>query len=323
MSRPFTFAITPPPVAGDLRRWRDDVRGIEEAGIDTVVVADHFTAGWDVEPIVTLTAIAAATTTLRLQTGVLGVDYRHPVLVHRMAATLDIVSEGRLTLGLGAGWLTSDYESAGLPLDPPGRRIARLEEAVQVIKGLFGPEPVNHRGPNYTITNLVGVPEAVQRPHPPIFMGGGSPKVLRLAGREADIVGIVPSLRAGHLGEGAVRDLARASVEEKVSWIRQGMEASGRTLDDVTLEMNHWLVRVTKTTADADALIERTAAANEVPPELLRDSPGVLVGTVAQLVDVLEERRASLGISYIQLDAGMPPRDATALFPLVAALKGR
>lgn len=330
MTQPFTFAITAPAMADDLRRWRDDLRTIEDAGFDSVVVTDHFTGGWDVEPMVTLTAIANVTSALRLQTGVLGVDYRHPVLVHRMAATLDVVSEGRLILGLGAGWLTSDYESAGLTLDQPGLRIARLEEAVHVIKGLFKQEPLNHDGANYTITNLVGAPDSVQRPHPPIFLGGGSPKVLRLAGREADIVGIVPSLRAGHLGEGSVKDLSLESVEEKVSWIQDGIAASGRTPDDVTLEMNHWLVRITKTTGEGDAVIERTAAANNVTPDLLRNSPGVLVGTVEQLVDILEERRASLGISYIQLDAGMPPRDAasqaratSALFPLVAALKGR
>src|SRR5206468_2895908 len=185
-------------------------------GFDTVVVADHFTEGWDIEPMVALTAAATVTERLRLQTGVLGNDYRHPVLVHRMAATLDVVSGGRFTLGLGAGWLRSDYEAAGIAFDAPGVRITRLEEAVKVIKALFGPDPVHHEGEHYRICGLVGTPAAVQQPRPPFVLGGGSPRVLRLAGREADIVSIVASLRAGAIGDGAVADLAEEKVDEKV-----------------------------------------------------------------------------------------------------------
>ena len=319
---PFRFSITAPPVGESVPRWRDELRRMEDAGFHAVVVADHFTGGWDVEPMVLLTAAAMATTTLRVQTGVLGVDYRHPVLVHRMAATLDQLSGGRLILGLGAGWLTSDYEAAGLPFDPPGDRVARLEEAVAVLKGLFGPKPLHHVGRDYRIDGLHGVPECVQQPHPPFFLGGGSPRVLRLAGREADVVGIVPSLRAGSVGSHGVRDLSRERVVEKLGWVREGIGAAGRDEGDVVLEMNHWLVRVTATEADADALLERVAATHDVAPQLLRDSPGVLVGPVGRLVDVLEERRATLGLSYLQLDAGFPPKDVPSLVPLVERLTG-
>lgn len=319
---PFRFSVTAPPIGGSIELWRDDLRQLEDGGFHAIVVADHFTGGWDVEPMVVLSAAAMATSTLRLQTGVLGVDYRHPVLVHRMAATLDRLSGGRLILGLGAGWLASDYEAAGIPLDPPGQRVDRLEEAVDVLKGLFGPKPVHHEGRNYRIDGLQGVPEAVQRPHPPFFLGGGSPRVLRLAGREADVVGIVASLRAGALGSHAVTDLSRERVVEKLRWVREGLAAAGRDESDIVLEMNHWLVRVTATEAEADAVLNRVAATHHVTSDLLRDSPGVLVGTVDRLVDVLEERRESLGFSFIQLDAGFPPKDVAALLPLVDRLAG-
>ncbi len=314
------FSVSVPAWDGSLDAWQRDLRRLEDAGFHAVVAADHFTAGWETEPLVTLTAAALSTTRLRVQTGVLGNDYRHPVLVHRAAATLDALSGGRLTLGLGAGWLASDYESAGIPLDAPGTRVERLEEAVAVIKGLFRSQPLQHEGRYYRIDGLRGVPAAVQRPHPPLFLGGGSPRVLRLAGREADIVGIVASLRAGTLGRDSVVDLSRDSVEQKLGWVREGIAASGRSPEDVTIEINHWLVRVTGTEAEADTLLEKLAGRYDVDPQILRESPAVLVGTVAQLVDVVAARHEQLGISYFQLDAGFPPADVESLFPLLEAL---
>jgi probable F420-dependent oxidoreductase len=313
-------SISLPPWRGSLDAWQADVRRIEAAGFDAVVAADHFTQGWDVEPMVILTAAALATSTLRVRTGVLGNDYRHPVLVHRSAATLDALSGGRLVLGLGAGWLTSDYEAAGIPLDPPGTRIERLEEAVAVIKGLFRPEPLQFTGTHYVIDGLRGMPAAAQQPHPPIFLGGGSPRVLRLAGREADVVGIVASLRSGALGSSQVVDLASTSVDEKIGWIHEGIVASGRDVGDVTLEINCWLVRVTATESEADDYLARVAAKHGVEADLLRTSPAVLVGTVPRLVDAIGERHDRLGISEFQLDAGFHPPNPESLFPLVEAL---
>lgn len=315
MTAPIRFSVSMPAWRGSLPEWQDELRRIEGNGFHAVAAADHFTEGWDIEPMVALTAAALSTSTLRVQTGVLGNDYRHPVLVHRMAATLDAVSGGRFILGLGAGWLTSDYEAAGIPFDTPGVRIARLEEAIAVIKGLFGDSPFSFAGEHYTITDLTGAPAPVQQPHPPLFLGGGSPRVLRLAGREADIVGIVASLKEGTLGRHQVVDLARESVEQKLGWVREG--AGGR---DVTIEINHWLVRVTDTEAEADALLGKVAARNDVTVELLRDSPGVLVGTLDRLVDTIVERHETLGISYFQLDAGFPPADLASLLPLVGKL---
>jgi probable F420-dependent oxidoreductase len=318
---PFRFAVSAPALT-TRTAWLDEVRRIEAAGFDTIVVADHFTEGWTSEPMVALAAAATATSTLRVQTGVLGNDYRHPVLVHRMAATLDVLSDGRFTLGIGAGWLTSDYEAAGIPLDPAGVRIERLEEAVGLVKALFLGEPVHHVGRHYRVEGLVGLPEPVQRPHPPILLGGGSPRVLRLAGREADIVSIVASLRAGALGTHAVTDLGAELVDQKVAWVREGMAQAGRSGGDVTLSTNHWLVRVTDSADDADAFLERVAGRHGVDPALLRSSPAVLVGTTERLADLLVERRERFGFSHLQLDAGFAPADVGALFPLVARLSG-
>ena len=173
---PFRFAATMPAPEPPLADWHAQLRHLEDLGLSSVVAADHFTGGYSFEPMVALTAAAAATTRLRLQTGVLGNDYRHPVLVHRMAALLDVVSDGRLVLGLGAGWMISDYEAAGIALDPPGERVDRLAEALTVIKGLFGPEPFDFTGEHYALRELDGLPKPVQHPHPPLFVGGGSPR---------------------------------------------------------------------------------------------------------------------------------------------------
>jgi probable F420-dependent oxidoreductase len=319
---PFRFTATMPPPTQPLAAWHAELRHLEDVGLSAVVAADHFTGGYAFEPMVALTAAAACTTRLRLQTGVLGNDYRHPVLVHRMAALLDVVSDGRLVLGLGAGWMTSDYDAAGIELDPPGVRVSRFAEALHVVKGLFADQPFDFAGKYYTIAGLDGLPKSVQRPHPPLFVGGGSPRVLRLAGQEADIIGINASLRAGELGAHAVRDLSRERVAEKIGWVRAGADAAGREFAALELEMNHWLARVTPTAAAARDLLERIASRQGVDAELLAESPSVLVGTESQIVDALRAGREELGISNIQLDAGFPTPDLDAFAPVIADLAG-
>jgi probable F420-dependent oxidoreductase len=320
--RPFRFAVSVPNVSISVEEWAAQLRRIEEIGVDTIVAPDHFTQGYELEPFVALTAAAQLTSRIRLQTGVLGNDYRHPVLVHRMGAMLDVLSGGRLTIGLGAGWMVSDYEAAGIVYDGPGVRIDRLREAVKVIKGLFGREPFRFDGAYYTIRDLAGRPESVQEPRPPIFLGGGSPRVLRLAGAEADIVGIVASLRAGELGRHAVVDLSLDEVTRKIEWIKEGATLTGRRLDDIELEINNWLVRITATESEAEEFLRRTALRFDVEESLLRSSPAVLVGTVAACADKLIEQRERLGISFVQLDAGFAPRDLDSFVPLIDRLAG-
>ncbi len=303
--------------------WRAGMRQLEDMGFDAVVMPDHFTQGWGIDPLVALAAAAMCTTRLRLATGVLGNDYRHPVQAHRMAATVDVVSGGRLVLGLGAGWLASDYEAAGIQMDPPQVRISRLAETVRIIKGLFGPEPLDFMGEHYRVRHLTGRPAAVQQPHPPIMLGGGRPLALRLAGREADIAGINTSTAAGHSGTHSIVDFAADSVARKVTWVHEGLRAAGRSSDDIEIHILHWLVRVTASQQEAAEFVERVAARNGVHPELLTASPSVLVGTVDQIVETLLERRETYGFSIIQLDAGFALPRLADIAPVIERLGGR
>jgi probable F420-dependent oxidoreductase len=314
------LAVTPFLDVESPDAWRDQLRRIEDAGVSTIVLADHFTEQWSIEPLTALAAAAMCTSRVRLQTGVLSNDYRHPVLTHRSAALIDVLSAGRLTLGMGAGWLRSDYDGAGLTMDSPGTRLDRLREAILLIKGLFGDEPVHFAGRFYTINGLMGRPSPVQRPHPPIFVGGGGPRALHLAGSIADIIGVNASLRAGALGPDAVHDLLAARVREKVEWVHEGAAAAGRSPDEYELEMNLWLVRVTATQQEGDDFLERVASRYEIAPAVLADSPSVLVGPMSACADVLLERREIYGITQWQLDAGMSVPDPAVVGELIARL---
>ena len=321
MVHAFEFNVSAPTKIESLKVWVDQIRRIEDMGFASVIMADHFTDGYDLEPMVALTAAAGATKTLRLQTGVLGNDYRHPVLTARMAASLDVISEGRFTLGLGAGWMISDYEAAGIQLDSAGVRVSRFNEAVQVIRGLLAGGRFAFSGEYYTV-DLELLPHCVQKPLP-LFIGGGSPRVLGVAGKNAQVVGVLASLAAGKIGPDAILDQSSARVKEKIGWVRDAAESVGRSLNDIHLEMNHWLVRVTKTQQEADDFLAKVASRNGVDVAYLRDSPAVLVGTTQGLVETLQMRRETIGISCIQLDAGFAPADLESLQPLVAALAGK
>ena len=322
--RPFRFSANVPTTLQPVPAWQDALRQIEDAGFDTVAVADHFTGGYSLEPMVALTAAAMCTSRLRLQTAVLGNDYRHPVLVHRMAATLDVLSGGRVELGLGAGWMTSDYEAAGLALDPPGRRIDRLEESIKILKGLFGKEPFSFAGKAYSVHALDGQPKPVQAPHPPLLIGGGGRRMLRIAGREADIVGVNANLKAGTVGTESIHDVSHEGMAAKVGWVREGAQNAGRSVDEIELSMAQWLLHVTSSATEATGVLEKIGARVGIDPQWLEAAPGVLVGSVGRCVEKLEELRDRYSISYIQVDAG--PRSTNsiaAVAPVVAQLAGR
>src|SRR5690349_2281509 len=149
VTRPFRFIAPMPRLREPVGAWLDSIRRIEDLGFSSVAISDHFTQGWVMDPIVAMTAAVQATERLRVLSLVLGNDYRHPVMVHKAFANLDVISGGRVELGLGAGWRESDYEAAGLPFDRPGVRLARLEESLQVIIGLFGDDPFSFQGGQY------------------------------------------------------------------------------------------------------------------------------------------------------------------------------
>jgi probable F420-dependent oxidoreductase len=320
--RPFRFTAQVPDLSGSVAEWRDAIRRVEDMGFSTLALADHFTGGYTMEPLTTLAAASAATS-LRLQTAVLGVDYRHPVLLHRMVATLDAVSNGRVELGIGAGWMRSDYDAAGMTMDRPGVRIERLEETVTVFKLLCGDEAVTFKGEHVTIDGLVGVPAVVQRPHPPILIGGGGERMLRLAGRQGDIVGINANLAAGDIGAHSVLDVSWEKMAEKVEWARHGAKQSGRRFDEIELSMAQWLLHINDSKSECDAVLDKLAGRVGVDRAWLEAAPGVLVGSVGRVVEKLYELRERLGISYVQVHAGPRGIDLEPVAPVIAALAGK
>src|SRR5713226_312274 len=187
------------------RGWRR--RGVWRNSAMPLLLRDHFlpgTFGDQFAPLSALMAAAMMTSTLRLGSMVFDNDYRHPVVLGKEVATLDVLSGGRFEFGLGAGWMGSEYAQVGLPFDAPGTRIDRFEEALRIFKGLFAAEPLTFTGKHYTITGMHGFPKPLQQPYPPILIGAGGRRMLAIAAREADIVGIM----AGPLtaGEPTVND---------------------------------------------------------------------------------------------------------------------
>jgi probable F420-dependent oxidoreductase len=274
------------------REWVEQARKIEDLGYSTLFMPDHF-AETPFAPMAALPFAAAATTTLRIGMLVLGNDYKHPAVVAKEAATLDVLSEGRLEFGLGAGWMTADYEQLGLTYDRPGVRIERLAEALAVVKGAWGDGPFDFKGEHYTITAYDGLPNPVQQPRPPILVGGGGEKLLRLAGREADIVGINPILHAGVIGAEAARNTIGDATARKIGWVREG---AGERFDDIELQIRYFVASITD---DPRALAEALAPGFGITPDEAMSSGAVLAGSVDEVCDTLVARREEWGVSYV------------------------
>lgn len=309
--QPFEFGIqcsTPPEVTA--AGWRDLTRRIEDLGYHRLTVSDHLDD--QLGPIAALMAAAAATSTIRVGALVFSNDHRHPAVLAKEAATLDVLSDGRFELGLGAGWMASDYDPVGIEMDRAGVRIDRLEESVRIIRGLLSGEPVHHDGDHYRISGLVGTPRPVQDPLP-ILIGGGGPRVLALAARHADIVGLNPVLRHGLVDPAAGASATAEATERKIGWIR---EAAGDRFDDITL---HTRIHLAVVTNDRVGVAEQLAAGFGLTLEEALGTPHALCGTVEQIAEDLLERRERFGISSIGL--GLESLDAMA--PVVELLAGR
>jgi probable F420-dependent oxidoreductase len=285
---------------------------LEDLGYSTFFVPDHF-VDHPLAPIPTMAAVAAATETLRVGTLVLGNDYKHPAVVATEMATIDLISNGRLEVGLGAGWMTADYEKAGFPLDRAGIRIERLDESIDVLKGLFADGPFSYAGKHYTITELDGMPKPVQRPHPPIIIGGGGKKVLSLAGRQADIVGINANAARGYLDEALEVKSLVEHVDEMVGWVK---DAAGDRYPELELQclFSYCLVG-----DDIGPGAERIASDVGLPLSEVVKVPTVAIGSVEEIIDEFQARRDRWDISYYVVMAD----DAEAFAPVVAALAGK
>ena len=307
--RPFRFGVQL-HAAPSGQDWVALARRAEELGYSSVFMPDHF--GEQLAPVPALMAAADATTDLRIGALVFGNDYRHPVVLAKEAATLDVLSSGRFEFGIGAGWMNTDYEESGMEHDRPGVRIDRLAESVQVCKGLFGDEPVDFDGEHYRISGMNGMPKPVQRPHPPLLIGGGGKRVLSLAGREADIVGINPKLTSGQVDSSAARNGAPEVTDEKVRWVR---DAAGARYDDLELNMLIFAVVVTD---DRKGTAEMMAPLFDLDPDVVEDYPLAWIGTEDEIVESLRVRRERWDVSYpvVQADS------MEAAAPIVARLTG-
>lgn len=292
MPHPFRFGVQIASLPLD--SWPESARRIEALGYSSIFIPDHFSEQWD--PTVTLAGIAAATSRLKVGTLVYDVDYRHPVVFAKAAATLHQMSGGRHEFGIGAGWMESDYLEAGLPYDPPGVRIARLEEALQIIVSMWENERTSFEGEHYQIREIARAAPASEVGRPPILIGGGGKRILSLAGRWADIVGINPKMVAGRVTPETPADSAPERIREKVAWVRAGAERAGRDPDEI--EFNA-LTFVTAITDDPSPLRAALAKSSGMTVAQVTDCPLFLTGSAAEIRDRLEQRREETGISYI------------------------
>jgi probable F420-dependent oxidoreductase len=297
--------------AGTAEEWAAKARRVEELGYSTLCMPDHFDD--QLAPIPALVAAAAATSTLRVGTLVLDNDYRHPLLTAKETATVDLLSGGRFELGMGAGWLRSDYEQSGIACDTPGVRIDRLAEGVAVVKGLLAGGKFSFSGRHYRVSNHPGTPLPVQRPHPPLLIGGGGRRILSLAGREADIVSVNFDLSSGSIGAQLGATATAGATAEKVGWVR---EAAGDRFDNLELSCTAYLTMVTD---DREAVAAGLGVGFGLDAEDVLAMPNFAVGTVTEIADELERRRDELGFSYVVV--GGECHEAMA--PVVARLAGR
>ncbi|OJU85612.1 MAG: hypothetical protein BGO11_21065 [Solirubrobacterales bacterium 70-9] len=287
---PFRFGVEMmEPFAG--MTWAESARELEALGYSTLFAPDHFDEGFG--PLTAMAAAAAATTELTVATAVFAADFRHPAVLARELASIDVLSEGRLEVGLGAGYQVDDYRSSGIAMDPPKVRVDRLIEYVAVLRGLFAAGPFTYKGEHFQIDALDGTPHPFTPGGPPIFVAGGGPRMLRFAARCADIVGVNPALPTSERRAEARRDGVAARVDEKFALIR---EAAGERYGE--LELHGWLQAAVITDDGRAAATEIGAALGALDADDVLESPFVLVGSVAEIAARLLERRDRWGYSY-------------------------
>ena len=308
--RPFKFAaMIRDAVSG--QEFLDRVRQIEQFGYTTLAMVDHFNPTYS--PMPGLTAAAVAAPSLRVLATVFDNDFRNPVLLAKEIATLDQISGGRVDFGIGAGWLERDYEQTGIQYDRPGVRISRMEEALKVFKGAWSSKNFNFEGEYYNVKDLRGYPLPVQNPHPPVYIGGGGKRILGIAGREADIIGV--HVRFGPEGALDSVDTIRAEMDKKFQWIRDG---AGDRFDQIEFAVLLFASKVVGSDSEKQAEIASIAEANDMPESAVAASPYFLVGSEDELVDEIQMLRETFNITHFTVVAP----DVVGFAPVVARLAG-
>lgn len=305
--RPFRFGVQGRS-ANSKREWTEKALKVEALGFSTLMVPDHFVRC--LAPAPALAAAAMVTEELRLGGLVWDNDFRHPAVLAKDAATIDVLSDGRLEFGIGAGWLQDEYDQTGISFDSPGIRIDRMEEAVQLIKKLFTEDPVTFHGVFYDVEKLTLPPKPIQKPHPPILIGGGGKKLLSVAAREADIVGFTTRARAD--GSKVTEDMTIEGMERKLAWVK---EAADERFDHI--ELNAIITNIKQTDNRQSAAVELGGQLGLTPEQVIA-SPLTLVGNTGQMVEDLQQSRERFGISYIAIFED----HLDVLAPVVAHLAG-
>jgi probable F420-dependent oxidoreductase len=306
-SRPFKFGAKATK-AGSAKEWADLAKQAEDLGFVSFQIDDHF--GNQLAPVPAIMAAANATSTLKVGPLVAGVDFRNPVEFAKEAATIDLLSEGRFIMGLGAGWLKDDYAIAGIEQADANTRIERLGEAVDIFRGLWGEGKFSYDGKHFKVAEVDGKPAPVS--DIPILVGGGGQKILSLAAQKADIVGINPKIVARSINPQSMATAAADVVDQKLAWVK---EAAGDRFDQLELQMQ---VFVTVVTDDPGPMAENLSKAFGLPPEVVLQAPYFQLGTIDAITENLQTLRDRWGISYIAFQ-----QDATAaVAPIVERLAG-
>jgi probable F420-dependent oxidoreductase len=292
--------------------WAAQARKAEDLGYDTLFMPDHF--GDQLAPVPALMAAAGATTELKVGALVFDNDYKHPVVLAKELATIDVLSGGRLEVGLGAGWMQSDYDQSGIPMDAPGVRVSRMEEGIAVIKGCFAPGPFSFSGEHYAIDGYDGLPKPAQSP-PPFLIGGGAKRVLSIAAREAQIVGINPSIHSGEADTAAARNGAAGETDQKLQWVK---DAAGDRYADLEINILQFATIVTD---DRKGTAEMMAPLFGLPPDELETYPHACIGTIDEIAESLQARRERWDASYVVFQ-GFDGTTMDAMASLVAKLRG-
>ena len=310
-AHPFRFGVQVGSLM-DRTELLDTARMAEELGYAVFSCTDHLDNAFpQLSPMIALATVAAATSRIELQPLVLANDLRHPAVLAKEAATLDLLSEGRFALGLGAGWLAADFRNAGLDFRRPGIRVARVAEALEIVKGLLGGEAVDFRGEHYSVSGLAGTPLPKRKPVP-LMVAGSGPSLLSIAARGADTVALNPGLPMG-FGDWQQGPAPYADVtDRKLGWIR---DAAGARFPGLELQTSVLAGGITD--GDPGALLQPVASMLGVSPSQLAGSPHVLAGTVERCVETVRGWRERWGISYVTVPAAL----ARELAPVVSALR--
>ena len=323
MSKPFRFGLQAyAPNSG--KEWRELARKAEASGFSSFHLADHIigpgpaltATGHPVQTVAAIPAMAVAaeaTSTIKVGCRVLCVDYRNPVMLAKEVATLDFFSEGRLELGLGAGWLQGEYEAIGVPFDRTGVRIDRFEEVIALLRASFAEGELNIDTPHVHAVGFEAVPKPFTKSGPPIMIGGGAKRILTIAGREADIVSLNFNNSSGKLGAAGIGSSTAELTDQKIQWIKDG---AGARFDQIEIEIAAYFTIVTP---DGEGTRAKMAPMFGMTPEVFAEHPNALIGSVDEICDRIVERRERFGISYVSFGASV----IDSVIPVVERLAGK